>query len=453
MINTVFSTETQKSIRDFIENTARTTKKILLLEIEGDQKQAKELVEPGIAMKGVRLWFLLASCLIASIGLNTNSSAVVIGAMLISPLMGPILGLGFGMATASRRMIRFSIRNLLFSVFISLGVASLYFLISPFQDPTSEILARTAPNLLDLLVAMAAAFAGVIALNSTSLAGAVPGVAIATAIMPPLCASAYGIAHGNWKIALGAFYLFFVNAVAIAVVAYLLFKRMHFSEDTQDSNENGRLRPIVITIAVLLVVAPLGWSLWGAWRDNFENRAVSRLVNGYKGKLEIVSWQWNVAKGKKLVLYNFKRMAPELRDEFENNLRKISPKASLELHETSASPEMEELATQIKTSQFSALVSNPKIVEGLMKLASSEVQSSDLMQELLKVETELSSLTGTTDQIRTYVRNQENQTEVLVVIKTKSRSERNRIRRDSSRYEDWLKTKLTSKITIRFEVL
>jgi uncharacterized hydrophobic protein (TIGR00271 family) len=452
MVNASNSSEWRKSFRVFLEATAHVTKNILLLRIEGDHKQAKESVDAGIQMKGVRLWFLLSSCLIASIGLNTNSSAVIIGAMLISPLMGPILGLGFGMAIASRRMIRTSAQNLAFAVFISLLVASLYFVVSPFQDPTPEILSRTAPTLLDLLVAIAAAFAGVVAMNTSGLAGAVPGVAIATAIMPPLCASAYGIAHGNWRVALGAFYLFFVNAFAIAVVAFLLFKRLHFSDDAQDAGESGRLRPAVISLVVLLIVAPLGWSLWDAWRDNFVHRSVSRLVHSYKGKLEVVSWQWDGTKTKKLVLYNFKKTPPHLRAELEDALRAISPNANLELHESSMSSDMEELATQLKTSQFSALVGNPKIVEGLVKLASGESQTLDLMSKLLLAERELSLLTGSESKVRAYLRRDKESTNVFLVIEAKSRAERDRLKREVGRYQDWLKMKLQEDASVKIEV-
>lgn len=452
MINTGLLSHWRKSFQGFLGATAQVTKKIILLEIEGDQKQAKETVDAGIHMKGVRLWFLLASCLIASIGLNTNSSAVIIGAMLISPLMGPILGLGFGMAVASRRMIRTSAQNLAFAVFISLLVATLYFVISPFQDPTSEILSRTAPNLLDLMVAIAAAFAGVVAMNSPGLAGAVPGVAIATAIMPPLCASAYGIAHGNWKIAFGAFYLFFVNAFAIAVVAFLLFKRLHFSDDSQEAAENGKLRPAFISLVVLLIVAPLGWSLWDAWRDNFVHRSVSRLVQNYKERLEVVSWQWDGSKSKKLVLYNFRKTQPALRTEIEEALKKIAPTAALELHESTMSPDMEELVTQLKTSQFSALVSNPKIIEGLVRLASTESTAGDLMVTVLKYETDLSALLGGQSAVRGYIRSQENSSEVIFLISTKKRSERHRILRDQTRYQDWIKSKLPEDVAIKFEV-
>lgn len=453
MANTDHSSQWRKSLRELIAATVLITKKILLLEVEGDQKQAKALVEPGIPMQGIRLWFLLASCLIGSIGLNTNSSAVIIGAMLISPLMGPILGLSFGLATASRRMIRSSSQNLFFAVFITLVIATLYFVISPFQDPTPEILARTAPNLLDLLVAVAAAFAGVVAMNSTSLAGAVPGVAIATAIMPPLCASAYGIAHGNWKIAFGAFYLFFVNAVAIAVIAFLLFKRMHFSEDDQESSENGKLRPAFISLGILLVVAPLGWSLWDAWRDNFVQRSVSRLVQNYKERLELVSWQWDGAGHKKLVLYNFRKTTPQLRGELERELKGISPSATLELHESSMSPDMEELANQIKSSQLSALIRNPKIIEGLVRLASDEGRTSDLMGRLLATELELSSLTGTQNQVRAYMRAEKDKSEALVLITSRNRAERNRIQKELPRYQNWLKTKLREETPVKLEVI
>jgi uncharacterized hydrophobic protein (TIGR00271 family) len=452
-MNSAQSRRLKRDLRNLLESVARTTKKILLLEIEGDQQQAKKTVDAGIHMKGVRLWFLLASCLIASIGLNTNSTAVIIGAMLVSPLMGPILGLGLGMAIASRRMIRVSAQNLVFAVFISLLVATLYFVVSPFQDPTSEILSRTAPNLLDLLVAIAAAFAGVVAMNSTSLAGAVPGVAIATAIMPPLCASAYGIAHGDWKIALGAFYLFFVNAFAIAVVAFLLFKRLHFSEDIKESAEGGKLRPAIVSLVVFMIVTPLAWSLWDAWRDNFVQRSVSRLVQSYKSKLEVVSWQWDGLGTKKLVLYNFKKTPQNIRDAIEAELKMILPQATLELHESAMSPDMEELAIQMKTSQFSSLVANPKIIEGLVRLANVESSTGDLMDAVLKCEAELALLLGTRDVVRGYVRTESGQSEAIFAVTAKSKQDRFRILREQARYAGWLKSKLPEGVLVRLEVL
>lgn len=452
MDNLEFVAQLKSGFRGLISELIYYGKKILLLDIESDQSQAKSIIEAGISIRGVRLWFLLASCLIASIGLNTNSTAVIIGAMLISPLMGPILGLGFGMAVASRRMIRSSIQNLFFAISISLIVASLYFLISPFQNATPEILARTAPNLLDLLVAIAAAFAGVVAMNSNSLAGAVPGVAIATAIMPPLCASAYGIAHGDWKIAGGAFYLFFVNAFAIAVVAYLLFKRMHYSADAQEVPEN-RLRPAMISFVVLLIVAPLGWSLWDAWRDNFVQRSISRLVQNYKTKLEVVSWQWEGGGSGRLVLYNFRKTPPETKLALEDALKKIAPKAALELHESSMSPEMELLANGFKTSQFSALLNNPKIVEGLVRLADKDSVRPELMTSVRAIESELALLLGNSAPVSGYIRVSSESSEVLYIVSAKNGAERARLKKEVSKYQSWLSSKLESSIISKIEVL
>ena len=441
-----------RSFHIFIDSSLSVAKKILFLEIEMEKKQARAFVEAGIPMKGERLWFLMASCIIASIGLNTNSSAVVIGAMLISPLMGPILGLGFGMAAASRRLIRLSIANLAFAVLVTLIFASLFFVISPFQDPTSEILARSAPNLLDLMVAIAAAFAGVVAMNSTSLAGAVPGVAIATAIMPPLCASAYGIAHLNWKIAFGAFYLFFVNAFAIALVAYLLFRRMHLSASSLESESNERYKPAFIALVLILIVGPLSWSLWDSWKANFTRRSLARLVETYRSELDIVSWQWDGTEEKKLSVFAFRKAPAETVNKIKDALTSISPETTLDLHESTLPPEVAELASNMKSSQLSELVRNPKVIEGLLKLASGSEVTADLMSKMVETENEFRVLLGNCCSVQGYIRAEKGNTDVLYLVNVKIKKDRQYLERESQRYRDWLQGKFSNTTHLILEI-
>ena len=157
---------------------------------------------------GTNMWVLMFAIAVASIGLNVNSTAVVIGAMLISPLMGPIVGVGYGLAVGDTALIRQAVRNLTVCVAISLVTATLYFLLTPLKEAQSELLARTQPTIWDVLIAFFGGGAGIVALTRKEGGNAIPGVAIATALMPPLCTAGYGLAHGNWHYFFGAFYLF-----------------------------------------------------------------------------------------------------------------------------------------------------------------------------------------------------------------------------------------------------
>jgi uncharacterized hydrophobic protein (TIGR00271 family) len=166
---------------------------------EDDKKKVIENVKANITFRGANLWILACAIIIASIGLNVNSSAVIIGAMLISPLMGPIVGAGFALAIFDFELLKKSSKNLLIATFVSLLVASIYFFVSPFKEAQSEILARTSPNIYDVLIAFFGGLVGVIALTRVEKGNPIPGVAIATALMPPLCSAGYGLAIGNYN--------------------------------------------------------------------------------------------------------------------------------------------------------------------------------------------------------------------------------------------------------------
>jgi len=158
---------------------------------------------------------LMCAIFIASIGLNMNSTAVIIGAMLISPLMTPIVGLGFGLAIFDTRLIKQSLEVLFTQVLVSLLVSTLYFWISPLSYASSELIARTTPTIWDVLIAIAGGIAGVIGSRKKEANNIVPGVAIATALMPPICTAGYGLANGNVRFLFGALYLFLINCVFI----------------------------------------------------------------------------------------------------------------------------------------------------------------------------------------------------------------------------------------------
>ena len=191
-----------------------------VFQLRGDQASPEAIdsgIRDGVRVSGTNLWVLMCAILIASIGLNVNSTAVVIGAMLISPLMGPITGVGYGLGVQDTPLIRRSLLNMGVFVGISLAASTLYFLITPLSDASSELLARTAPTIWDVLIAFFGGAAGMIGLTRKEPTTLIPGVAIATALMPPLCTAGYGLATGQAGFFFGAFYLFTINSVFIAL--------------------------------------------------------------------------------------------------------------------------------------------------------------------------------------------------------------------------------------------
>jgi len=173
-------------------------------------------IRAGSRPVGANLWVLFFAILIASVGLNVNSTAVIIGAMLVSPLMGPIQAMGYGAAVQDLKLIREGALALAIFTALSLLTSVLYFAVSPLDQPGSELLARTSPTLWDVLIAAFGGAAGMVAATRKDVSNVVPGVAIATALMPPLCTVGFGLAHGRWDMVGGAFYLFLINGVFIA---------------------------------------------------------------------------------------------------------------------------------------------------------------------------------------------------------------------------------------------
>lgn len=228
----------------------------------------------GIELRGTNLWVLMFAILIASIGLNVNSTAVIIGAMLISPLMGPIIGVGYGVGILDFALIRKSVINLVIAVSIALITSTCYFLISPLTTADTEILARTTPTIWDLLIAFFGGFAGIIAATRKEKSNVIPGVAIATALMPPLCTASFGIAHANWSIASGAFFLFIMNCVFIAFSSSIIIRGFHIQQKRfVDENAARRVR-LYVTVVVLATVLPSSYMAYELVRDEvFTSRA------------------------------------------------------------------------------------------------------------------------------------------------------------------------------------
>ncbi|WP_127132419.1 TIGR00341 family protein [Pseudoflavitalea rhizosphaerae] len=227
----------------------------LLKEKESFQT-VKEAISAGVVFRGTNLWILIFAIFIASLGLNVNSTAVIIGAMLISPLMGPIQGMGFSVAINDLQLLRKALRNYFFATAVSLTASTIYFLISPLNEAHSELLARTSPNIYDVLIALFGGLAGALAICSKHRGNVVVGVAIATALMPPLCTAGFGLATFNLKFFFGALYLFFINSVFIAWATLLAVRAMKFpSMHKEDPKAEARSLRIIWAI-VILTLAP-----------------------------------------------------------------------------------------------------------------------------------------------------------------------------------------------------
>lgn len=221
-----------------------------------EESDTVESIKSNVEFKGANLWTLIFAIFIASIGLNLNSTAVIIGAMLVSPLMGPIMGIGLGIGTNDFDLVKKGARNLAIATVFSIATSSLYFYVTPLHDASSELLARTSPSIWDVFIAGFGGLAGIVAATRKVKSNVIPGVAIATALMPPLCTAGFGIASGNVYFFLGALYLYFINSIFICVATYLIVRYLKFrKKDFQDKDQEKRVSRYILII-VLLTSAP-----------------------------------------------------------------------------------------------------------------------------------------------------------------------------------------------------
>ena len=255
---------------------ASLRKRMSLLEDKAADETIDRELRNGVEMRGTNLWVLMAAIFIASIGLNVNSTAVIIGAMLISPLMGPILGVGYGVGVLDIALVRRSLKNLAIAVGIALATSTLYFLISPLNTVASELLARTKPSIWDVLIALFGGFAGIIGVTRREKSNVIPGVAIATALMPPLCTAGFGIAHGNLSFIGGAFYLFAINCVFIAFSSGVVVRAFHVRQTPYvDAAVAARVRRYVTAVVLATLVPSTYFAYRMVQQELFRARASS----------------------------------------------------------------------------------------------------------------------------------------------------------------------------------
>ena len=256
---------------------------------QGEEKRESVLenIKQSISFRGANLWILACAIVIASVGLNVNSTAVVIGAMLISPLMGPIVGAGFALAVFDFELLKRCGKNLLIATIVSLVVSAIYFFISPFKDAQPELLARISPTIYDVLIAFFGGLVGVIALTRVEKGNPIPGVAIATALMPPLCTAGYGLAMGNYSYFFGAFYLYSINCFFICIATYFIVRYLKY---TPVQFKNIRFEKQIrygISFLLLLMIVPSFYLAYNLLKEKQFNDNVSKFIeneftaNGY----------------------------------------------------------------------------------------------------------------------------------------------------------------------------
>lgn len=240
-----------------------------------------EYIERGVNFRGAKLWILIIAVFVASLGLNTNSAAVIIGAMLISPLMGPIIGMGLGVGIYDFDLLRRSWKNYIIATIFSILTATTYFLITPFNAVQSELLARTSPTIYDVLIALCGGLAGIIALSSKSqrTGNVIPGVAIATALMPPLCTVGFGLATANWTFAAGAFYLFLINTIFIALATFIgaMFIMKFEKKASIEKKADVKVKRTIYIIAFVTIIPAIILTI-GMVRENYFEQRVSRFI-------------------------------------------------------------------------------------------------------------------------------------------------------------------------------
>lgn len=231
-------------------------------------------IKKDIEFKGYNIWILICSVFIASIGLNVNSNPVIIGAMLISPLMGPILGIGLATGTNDWETLKKSFKNLAVAVLFSVLTSTIYFSIIPLGDVQSELISRTSPTLLDVLIAIFGGLAGIVASSRSEKTNVVPGVAIATALMPPLCTAGYGLATGNMAFFAGAFYLFFINSVFISLSTFIVVKYLQFPMARLLDRRKEKTVRFYIYLIIFITVIPSAFTFYNSITQSlFNNKA------------------------------------------------------------------------------------------------------------------------------------------------------------------------------------
>lgn len=334
------------------------------------------LIKSNVEFQSANAWTLVFAIFIASVGLNINSSAVIIGAMLISPLMGPIVGTGLALGTYDFVLLKKSSKNLASAILISIVASTLYFLISPLSEVQSELLARTRPSFFDVLIAFFGGAAGIVAISRREKGNVIPGVAIATALMPPLCTAGFGLANRNFEYFFGAMYLFIINSVFISISTFIFVRYLGFHKSVETNAIQKKIINRWIASVAIVVLVPSFVMAWYLQKESFFRSQAQKYI------------QHEIKPGNALVINT------------DISYRIQNPRISVTLLGDPLSDE--ELATlKEKASQYSIPPSAIEIQQSTLtenierrideKFSTSENRSSEVDIKLKKLESELSS--------------------------------------------------------------
>lgn len=352
---------------------------------EDDQRKVLENVMSSVSFRGSNLWILACAIVIASVGLNVNSPAVVIGAMLISPLMGPIVGAGFSLGIFDFQLLRKSLKNLLIATLVGLIVSTLYFLITPFKDPQSEIIARTAPNIYDVIIAFFGGLVGVIAITRVEKGNPIPGVAIATALMPPLCTAGFGLATGNLRFFFGAIYLYSINCVFICIATFAIVKYLRYPVmQLVDSRRQRQIRH-VMTVLILIMILPSLYFAYALFEEKKFNEQVDHFVsrnfieNGYTIIYRKTRFASN-PKNVELAFLNKRFTAAEM-DSLQDLFTKSIQNTRLVIRQDTADLK-KDILNELGADR-ARLAEKDKVISGLrQQLAGNQLNSGPLLEEI-----------------------------------------------------------------------
>ena len=308
-----------------------------IFDLEKDRASLEEIAEriySGGTLKGTNMCILILAIFIASIGLNMNSTAVIIGAMLISPLMGVIMSIGYGMATYDSNYVKESFLKLLFQVILSVLTSAIYFSLSPIDTASSELLARTEPTIWDVLIAIFGGLAGIIGSTRLEKSNVIPGVAIATALMPPLCTAGFGLANHAPKFFLGALYLFFINSFFICLTTFLVLKFIKIPVKTYVSEKVFQRQRWYLSLLGILIILPSMYMAYQSVRNNLEQVQIKTYIEKTfrPDNLHVISHHLNEEAGQLELTLIGRTVTLEEREEYEKQLAGYSQLAGLKLY-------------------------------------------------------------------------------------------------------------------------
>lgn len=291
-----------EKVKLYWDKTRKYVKRLANMNEDTDIESTINSIKKDIEFKGANVWILFFAIIVASVGLNVNSTAVIIGAMLISPLMGPINGVGLAIGINDSDLLKSALKNLLVMLVISLMASTAYFFISPLSDAQSELLARTSPTIYDVIIAFVGGSAGIVASSrKEGKITIISGVAIATALMPPLCTAGYGLATGQFNYFLGAFYLFFINSFFIALATFLLVRYLHFPMREYIDPSRQKMVKRSITVFSIIVIVPSVFMAWSVVAESrFDTQAIKYVQDIQKEEMfdevEIISVKRNYSR-------------------------------------------------------------------------------------------------------------------------------------------------------------